>query len=190
MKKLLSLLTVSVLGVTSITNVAAFSKTKTTYSNINAYQNVNAGYSSDYKMRLTIQLNESAWNHLMKYKNHFNSSDPAGFGGYLIQYADDNKFLYSPSSYSIPYIPDAVAFYKSNIIENYFGHFGGWAQCNTAIASSLFTNCFDSDKAMESFYDVNLKNIKITTAIQIMLRATYSFSEDKYSLPLITYLTL
>ena len=35
MKKLLSLLTVSVLGTTSITNVTAFSQTKTTYQNIN-----------------------------------------------------------------------------------------------------------------------------------------------------------
>ena len=68
MKKLLSLLTVSLLGVTSITNVTAFGQTKTNYKNLDAYKNTNSGTSGDNKMSLTIQLNATAWNHLMEHK--------------------------------------------------------------------------------------------------------------------------
>ena len=160
MKELFSLLIVSVLGVTSIINVPAFSQTKTNLktTETNAI-NVNSGSASDYKMDLTIQLNASTWNHLLNYRNNFTSDNWTGFGGYLIQYDDDNKFHFS----DLPNIPDAVAFYPSNIIENYFGYFGNLCDTKSLIAEKLF--CSQSkQKKINNWFLKTLQYISVTLA--------------------------
>ena len=160
MKKLLSLLTVSVLGVTSITNITAFSQVKTTY------QNINYGYASTHNMNLKIQLNESGWNHLLAYKSHFNLENKWGFGAYLLQYADDNEFHHTWGNEYMPDIPTAVKFQKNNIIENYFGQFGDSFECKSETAGRVFSNYKIVGQEFTNWYNEKLKNITVTTAIK------------------------
>ena len=176
MKKLLSLLTVSVLGVTSITNVTAFSQAKTTY------QNINYGYASKYKMHLTIKLNASTWNHFLVHKCHFTINDKWGFGAYLLQYADDNEFHHTWGNFYMPDVPNAVAFYKNNIIENYFGCFGLSSDCKSSIAEKLFSNDEAPIKAIKALYNLyyDLKDVNITKGVVFTFNAT--FETDYYCL--------
>ena len=176
MKKLLSLLTVSVLGVTSITNITAFSQAKTNLKNvrnIHPYPNVNSGIAYNYSMSLKIQLNASAWNHLLNYKVNFTSDNWAGFGGYLIQYADDNEFHLS----DLPNIPDAVAFYKNNIIENYFGHFGNLLHTKSFIAEQAFcTMGFQGKQGIKlnNWFLKTLQYLSVTIGIQLSFTVIYT----------------
>ena len=171
MKKLLSLLTVSVLGVTSISNVTAFSQTKTTYHNINS------GSASKYKMNLTIQLNASAWNQLLVHKSHFTVNDKWGFGAYLLQYANDNEFHHTWGNFFMPDVPNAVAFYKNNIIENYFVGFGHVLQGKSAIAEELFSNDETSAGAIKALYNLynDLEDINITKGVIFTFNAEYKY---------------
>ena len=163
MKKLLSLLTVSVLGATSITNVTAFSQAKTTY------QNFNSGTASDTKMSLTIQLNKSGWDNLLAYKSCFTYENKWGFGAYLLQYADDNEFHHTWGNSYMPNFPNAVAFAKKNIIENYFGHFGRWNDCKSAVAAA----CFKRDVFTHLWY-WQLRFVHVTNGIVFSLSATWN----------------
>ena len=177
MKKLLSLLTVSVLGVTSITNVVAFSQAKTTYKNINS------GCSAAGDLDLTIQLNASAWNQLLVHKSHFTINDKWGFGAYLLQYADNNEFHHTWGDFFMPDVPNAVAFYSDNIIENYFGDFGDLIQCKSAVAEQLFSNDEAPTKAIKKLYNLyyNLKDINITKGIIFKFSATYNSTRAGYA---------
>ena len=177
MKKLLSLLTVSVLGVTSITNVTAFSQAKTTYKNINS------GTASNYKLDLKIQLNAGAWTQLLVHKGHFTINDKWGFGAYLLQYADDNEFHHTWGDFFMPDIPNAVAFNKSNIIEKYFGDFGWWIQEKSITAANLFSNEYIGSTDKNALYTLyhKLENANITTAVVFTLSGTYKPTGD-YSL--------
>ena len=90
-------------------------------------------------------MNWTAWNHLLKYKQHFFNADEYGFGAYLFEYADDNDF----GAFWMPDVPNAVAFYKNNIIEKCFGDFGGWLDPVSKVAKfitlpwkSYWNNCF------------------------------------------------
>ena len=170
MKKLLSLLTVSVLGVTSITNVAAFSQAKTTYKNINS------GSATIRKIHLTIQLNASGWNHLLAYKSHFTINDKWGFGAYLLQYADDNEFHHTWGNFYMPDVPNAVKFQKSNVIENYFGHFGGVYDSKSSVAEHLFSNDGTSAKDIKTLYTLynDLEDINITKGVIFKFAAGYT----------------
>ena len=170
MKKILSLLTVSVLGVASITNVTAFSQAKTTYKNINS------GTASDSKLDLKIQLNASAWTQLLVHKGHFTINDKWGFGAYLLQYANDNEFHHTWGNFFMPDVPNAVAFSKSNIIENYFGHFGYWMEGKSAAAACLFNNEYLDNYYRKSLYTLyyNLKNANITTAVVFTLSGKFN----------------
>ena len=170
MKKLLSLLTVSVLGVTSITNVAAFSQAKANYKNINS------GTASNCKLDLKIQLNAVAWTQLLVYKGAFTSDYyNDGFGAYLLQYADNNEF--HDSYYEMPDVPNAVSFSKSNIIENYFGHFGHWKQGAVLATAYLFNNEYLNNYDRHILYNLyyNLENVNITTAVVFTLSGTFSY---------------
>ena len=139
MKKLLSLLTVSLLGVTSITNVTAFSQTNTTNTklgtNTNSNINISWGIASDYNFELHIQLNASAWNHLMAYKASFNTEDHYGFGGYLAQYANDNKFDFN----YMPNMPNSVAFAPEYTVQNWMRNFGYWNDNKSETAANIFS---------------------------------------------------
>ena len=172
MKKLLSLLTVSVLGVTSISNVTAFSQAKTTYHNINS------GSASKYKMNLNIQLNASGWNHFLVHKGHFTINDKWGFGAYLLQYADDNEFHHTWGDFFMPDVPDAVAFYKNNIIENYFSGFGNLQDCRSSIAEQLFSNDEAPVKAIKALYNLyyDLKDVNITKGVIFTFNATLYYT--------------
>ena len=170
MKKILSLLTVSVLGVTSITNVTAFSQTNTTYKNFNS------GWASNYYMSLTIQLNASGWNHLLVHKSHFTINDKWGFGAYLLQYADDNEFHHTWGNFFMPDVPDAVAFTKNNIIENYFEDFGDRIDCKSSVAEILFSNDEASDKNIRGLYNLyyHLKDVNITKGVIFKFDASFN----------------
>ena len=168
MKKILSLLTVSVLGTTSITNVTAFSQAKRTY------QNINSGSSTRTVMNLTIQLNDSGWNHLMAYKSHFNLVNKWGFGAYLFQYADNNQFHHSFGQEYMPNVPTAVKFQKNNIVEKLFVDFGGWANQNSYIAGMLTSNSGWGQDLTNWYNTTSLKNLKITTAIQFSFKLLWS----------------
>ena len=174
MKKLLSLLTVSVLGVTSISNVTAFSQAKTTYKNINS------GSSTPKDLDLKIQLNASGWNHLLAYKSHFTINDKWGFGAYLLQYADDNEFHHTWGNFFMPDVPNAVKFQKSNVIENYFAGFGDPTDCKSYIAEKLFSNDEAPTKAIQKLYNLyyNLKDVNITTGVIFTFKATFSLTAD------------
>ena len=172
MKKLLSLLTVSVLGVTSITNVTAFSQAKTTY------QNINSGSGSWHEMNLAIQLNASGWNHFLVHKGHFTINDKWGFGAYLLQYADDNEFHHTWGNFFMPDIPDANIFQKSNIIENYFGDFGNSRDCKSSVAEQLFSNDEAPVKAIKALYNLyyDLKDVNITKGVIFTFKATFYYT--------------
>ena len=178
MKKLLSLLTVSVLGVTSITNVTAFSQAKTTYKNINS------GTASYSKLDLKIQLNAAAWTHFLVHKGHFTINDKWGFGAYLLQYADDNEFHHTWGDFFMPDVPNAVAFYKNNIIENYFGDFGNLQDCKSQIAERLFSNDEAPVKAIKALYNLyyDLKDVNITKGVIFTFKATFDYGVPVYTL--------
>ena len=174
MKKLLSLLTVSILGITSITNVTAFNQAKTTYKNINS------GTASKTKMSLQIQLNASAWSNFLVYKNHFNLVNKWGFGAYLLQYANDNEFHHTWGNFYMPDVPTAVAFDKSNIIEDYFGGFGEYSK--SSVAESVFSNHKIVGKKLTNWYNKDLFNLKVTTAIKFYFIVSYNSSSSKYTI--------
>ena len=116
-------------------------------------------------------MNPSAWNHLLEYKSHFVWTDSAGFGAYLIQYVDNNNF----DKDDIVNVPDSDAFYSNNIIQNYFGDFGCWAQLKSAMTLDIF-NIDDGNNigyALNSLFTNSLANIKFTTAIKISFSFTY-----------------
>ena len=180
MKKILSLLTVSVLGVTSITNVTAFSQAKTTYKNINTGYSTGSSTGGDGDLNLKIQLNASGWNHLLVHKSHFTINDKWGFGAYLLQYADDNEFHHTWGNFYMPDVPDAVKFKKSNIIEKYFVDFGDTWNCKSYIAEHLFSNEEATTKAIQKLYNLyyNLKDVNITTGVIFTFKATFSFDTN------------
>ena len=136
------------------------------------YSNINSGTGSSYKMSLTIQLNVIAWSNLLGNKNHFTENDKDGFGGYLIQFANNNKFSHS----DLPNIPDFYGFKKNNIIENYFGHFGAWNDSKSKTAQRTFSNHYAGPK-LTDWYNKHLAILNIKTAIQISINATYSHND-------------
>ena len=73
----------------------------------------------------------------------------------------------------MPNVPTVVAFYKNNIIENYFSHFGAVLNCKSEIAEELFSNQETLGEEFTKWYNDKLKDISITTAIKFSFNLGY-----------------
>ena len=176
MKKIFSLLTVSVLGVTSITNVTAFSQTKTTYNQTNLRPNHNFGGADSDSFNLSIEMNKSAWDFLTGFDFAFIPNNSFGFGGFLIQYANNNHFDHK----DMVNINDAVAFSPDNIAEKYFDNFGYWNDNKSETAACIFNNYFagsskpyEGGEVMTNWYQNTLKYWNVSNMITLSFHFTY-----------------
>ena len=124
-------------------------------------------------MDLEIQLNASAWNHLLNYRSNFTFDNWTGFCGYLMQYADDNEFHHS----DLPNISDAVAFYKNNIIENYFGDFGNLFDTKSLITEQLFCSQGKQRKKVNDWFLNTLQYLSVTVGIQLSFSVGVVYSQ-------------
>ena len=172
MKKILSLLTVSVLGVSSITNVVAFSQTKTNFKNTeNNVKNWITGDDYAWNTNLNITINASTWNKFLSYKAHFNSKDFYGFGAYLAQFADNNEINYHFPVHIFPVV-NLKSFTETNRLTTHMTKLDhGMAHTDPSLLAQIFCNDDNPINAnkFNNFYQDKLSTINVKKYITLNL---------------------